>query len=258
MSLMAHPDDCELLAAGTLALLVEKGWEIHIVSMTPGDAGSVELDSEQIAAVRRVEGAVAAKVIGATYHCLESRDLYITFDETTLRRAVSLARKIAPSLVLTHSLEDYIIDHEVTARIARTITFGYSIPNVAPGSVPKGVGVPHLYYADPLEGKNVYGDPVEPTTIVDIGASIRTKTKMLKAHASQRQWLLKHHGLDQYIRSMKQWAGERGSRIGVRYAEGFRHHRGHAYPLDCILKKELGSVVRNVRTDMGEGTTASP
>ena len=251
MSLMAHPDDCEILAAGTLALLVERGWEIHIVTMTPGDAGSVELGPQEIAAVRRREGATAAKLIGATYHCLESRDLYITFDETTLRRAVSLTRAIAPSLVFTHSLEDYMLDHEVTARIARSVTFGYSIPNIAPGPVPKGAGVPHLYYADPIEGKDVYGDPIAPTTFVNISGSISTKTKMLKVHDSQRQWLRKYHGLDQYVETMKQWGAERGGRIGVRFAEGFRQHRGHPYPQDCILKKEIGSLVRHVRTNNG-------
>ena len=43
MSLMAHPDDCEILAGGTLALLAKKGWEVHIVTMAPGDAGSVRV-----------------------------------------------------------------------------------------------------------------------------------------------------------------------------------------------------------------------
>ncbi len=35
----AHPDDVEILCAGVLALLKEKGWNIEIASMTPGDCG---------------------------------------------------------------------------------------------------------------------------------------------------------------------------------------------------------------------------
>jgi LmbE family N-acetylglucosaminyl deacetylase len=103
MCLMAHPDDCEFLAAGTLALLAKKGWQIHIVTMTPGDVGSTTLSPEAISAIRRREGAAAAAVIGGKYHCLESRDLCVTYDENTLRRAMSLTREICPALVFTHS-----------------------------------------------------------------------------------------------------------------------------------------------------------
>ena len=245
MCLMAHPDDCEFLAAGTLALLAKRGWEIHIVTMTPGDVGSMKLNPIAIADVRRKEGAKAAAVIGGHYHCLESRDLFVTFDEATLRRAITLTREIAPSLIFTHSLECYMLDHEVTARVARSASFGFAIPNIAPGPVPKGAHVPHLYYADPIEGLDPYGWLVKPTTYVDISSVIQTKTKMLHAHASQRDWLRAHHGVDEYTRAMKDWGGKRGAEIGVKFAEGFRQHKGHGYPHDCILAKELGKLVRS-------------
>ena len=243
MCLMAHPDDCEILVAGAMALISEKGWEMHIVTMTPGDCGSAEMGPEEISSVRRQEAATAANVIGATYHCLEARDLYITFDERTLRRATTLTRSIAPTLVFTHSLDCYMMDHEITARIARSVTFGYAVPNAATGVSPDGARVPHLYYADSIAGMDVYGGPIKPTTYVDISQSLSTKTEMLKAHASQREWLLKHHGMDHYIASMQEWSAKRGEEIGVPYAEGFRQHCGHPYPSDCILKQELGSLV---------------
>ncbi|MAE63755.1 MAG: LmbE family protein [Phycisphaeraceae bacterium] len=249
MCLMAHPDDCELLAAGTLALLARKGWKVHIVTMTPGDAGSMELPPEEISAVRRAEGAAGAKVIGAAYHCLESRDLYVTFDEKTLRRAVELTRSIAPTLIITHSLNCYMMDHEITAQIARSVSFAYAVPNVASGPVLPGSTIPHLYYADAIEGMDAYGRPIEPTTYIDIRRSMATKTKMLKCHASQRQWLMKHHGMDQYVTSMQHWCAKRGEQVGVPVAEGFRQHLGHPYPHDCILKKQLGSLVTHVEPE---------
>jgi len=244
MCLMAHPDDCEILAGGTLTLLARNGWQVHIVTMTPGDCGSAMLGPEQIAAIRRGEAVVAAKIIGATYHCLESRDLVVLFDEPTLRRAFSLTREIAPTLVLTHSLNDYMMDHEMAAKIARSVTFGYAVPNVAPGPIARGSCVPHLYYADPLEGVDYYGNPIQPSTFVNITRAMATKTKMLKAHASQREWLMKHHGMDEYILAMQAWNAKRGSQIKVKYAEAFRQHKGHPYPHDCLLKKELGSLVQ--------------
>ena len=65
---------------------------------------------------------------------------------------------------------------------------------------------------------------------------------MLGAHASQRNWLLKHHGMDQYIQSMRDWGGHRGRQAGVAYAEGFRQHLGHSYPQDNLLGRLLGTV----------------
>src|SRR5436189_4783096 len=96
--IMAHPDDCEFLAAGTLILLAQKGWEVHIISATPGDCGTTELGPEEIGAKRKGEGAAAAKLIGATYHCLELRDLHVTYDENSIRRTMTLVRRIAPTL----------------------------------------------------------------------------------------------------------------------------------------------------------------
>jgi hypothetical protein len=62
---------------------------------------------------------------------------------------------------------------------------------------------------------------------------------MLKCHASQREWLLQHHGVDEYTESQKRWSAARGAEIGVAYGEGFRQYRGHAYPKDNILLELL-------------------
>jgi hypothetical protein len=78
---------------------------------------------------------------------------------------------------------------------------------------------------------------------VDISSVIDTKEKMLCCHKSQRDWLLAHHGMDEYIESMKRHAFERCSEMKSKYAEAFRQHLGHSYPQDNILKTELQSLV---------------
>ena len=213
------------------------------MSITPGDCGSADRGPEQIAEVRRKEGAAAAKVIGATYHCLESRDLCVTFDEATLRRALSLTRRIAPTLMFTHSLQDYMMDHEMTAQIARACSFGYAVPNACPGPIATGAGVPHLYYADPIEGVDYYGKPIEPTTFVNITATMNTKTRMLRQHASQREWLMKHHGMDEYTRAMQAWGSRRGDAGWRQVCRGASPTQGAPYPDDCLLARELGALV---------------
>ena len=57
LAIHAHPDDIEILAAGTLALLAETGHEITLATFTPGDCGSRDLGSDEIASVRRGEAA---------------------------------------------------------------------------------------------------------------------------------------------------------------------------------------------------------
>ncbi len=66
---------------------------------------------------------------------------------------------------------------------------------------------------------------------------------MLGCHESQRNWLLKHHKVDEYILAMKRFAEQRGSEINVKYAEGFRQHLGHGYPQDNVLADILGNLV---------------
>ncbi len=243
LSLMAHPDDCEFLCAGTVARLVqERGWEAHIATMTPGDCGSAELDAADIARIRRAEGRAAASRIGATYHCQEERDLLVFYNESTLEKAIRLFRTVRPNVVITHSPSDYMLDHEQTSVVARAACFGAPIRNMCAGMghAPHLDTIPHLYYADPIEGKDPFGQPIPAGFCVDITRTLDVKRTMLCDHASQREWLLKHHGLDEYVAAMEHWAAERGRLLGVPAAEGFRQHLGHSYPQGNLLAELLG------------------
>src|ERR1700739_84265 len=93
LSILAHPDDAEFLCAGALIRLVrEHGWQAHIATMAPGDCGSAELPPADISSIRRAEGADAAALIGAAYHCLEERDLLVSYTERALERVTGLLR----------------------------------------------------------------------------------------------------------------------------------------------------------------------
>ena len=47
LAIHAHPDDAEILAGGTLALLAGLGHQITIATFTPGDCGSKEMGPEE-------------------------------------------------------------------------------------------------------------------------------------------------------------------------------------------------------------------
>jgi LmbE family N-acetylglucosaminyl deacetylase len=243
LSVLAHPDDAEFLCAGTLLRLArEQGWQVHLASMTPGDCGSVEHGPEEIARIRREEGARAAALLGATYHCLEERDLRIFYQERPLERITRLLREVRPRLVLTHSPADYMLDHEMTSTLVRAAVFGAPAPNFFAdrGHPPAIPHIPHLDSCDAIEGKDPLGRPIEPGFRIDISSVLEAKAAMLAAHVSQREWLLKHHGMDHYVQSMRDWSAERGRQAGVAFAEGFRQHLGHSYPQDNLLGQLLG------------------
>jgi LmbE family N-acetylglucosaminyl deacetylase len=241
LSLLAHPDDAEFLCVGTMIRLAEAGWEIHIATVAAGDCGSVTLSREEIAAVRRGEGTAAAKSIGARYHCLDEPDIQVVFDKATNRKTIDLLRRIAPTLLFTHPRHDYMLDHEQVHLLARGAAFSYPIPNAATLPLLPGSAIPWLYYCDPIEGRDPYTlVPIAPTTYVNISREIDRKIEALACHASQREWLRSHHGMDEYIDSMKRHSAQRGGEAGVAYAEAFVQHRGHPFPQSDLLAEVLG------------------
>ena len=240
LAMMAHPDDAEILCAGTLIRLAEAGWEVHIATAAPGDCGTTTEDRFAISARRTLEAAAAAELIGARYHCLDERDGMVMYDKPALQKTIDLFRRVAPTLVFTHALKDYMLDHEMAALLARGASFAYAAPNISAYPVLAGSRVPHLYYCDPVEGRDPLGNLVSPTTYVDIAAQLEKKTAMLACHASQREWLLAHHGGDEYITSMQRHAAMRGQQAGMSAAEAFVQHRGHAYPRNDLLQELFG------------------
>ena len=247
LSILAHPDDAEFLCAGTLIRLREVGWDVHIATMTPGDCGSQKLSGPEISHLRVEEASAAAAMVGATYHCLDSRDLQVCYDAPHIRRTVELVRKVDPDIVITHWPQDYMLDHEFTSLLARSATFGGPVPNfdteASPGALPTN-HIPYLYYASPIEGKDIFGQPVPLSLFIDISTVIDKKSEMLACHASQREWLRAQHGMDEYLEAMTRWSADLGARAGVAYAEGFRQHLGHAYPQKDLLGELLGGLAR--------------
>ena len=85
IAIAAHPDDIELMMAGTLLLLKEKGYEIHYINLSCGNVGTTEYDTETIKKIRLQEAQNSASVLGAHFHPPFCNDLEIFYDEKTCR-----------------------------------------------------------------------------------------------------------------------------------------------------------------------------
>lgn len=242
LAIHAHPDDLEIQCWGTLIQLRQLGCRITLATMTPGDGGSAEHPPKQIAEIRRREAAEAAARLGADYHCLEFRDLSIVFDNDSRRRVTEFLRRTQPDVILTAPPVDYMHDHEITSMLVRDACFNASVPNYRtyqwdPAALT--TKIPHLYYVDALEGKDHYGNrhPVDFT--IDISSEIEEKLAALACHASQRDWLRRQHGVDEYLDACRETSRQRGEGAGFSYGEGFRQYKGHPHPIDDVLSKLL-------------------
>jgi len=246
LAIHAHPDDVEILAGGTMALLSASGHAVIIATMTAGDCGSAELSSEQISAIRRQEARAAADLIGAEYLCCGFEDLAIFSDASTRRRVTEVLRITQPDIVVTASPIDYMADHETTSALVKDACFGAPAAlyrTGAPNPAPALAAIPHLYYMDPLTGFYPDGAEAIRDFCVDVSAVFARKRAMLEQHASQRDWLRRHHGMDDYILQMEASTRAAGKRFGVQFGEGFRQYRGHAYPHSPLLQELLGKEV---------------
>ena len=243
LAIHAHPDDVEFQCAGTLALLRRAGCHLTIATMTPGDCGSVEHDAEAIAAIRRAEAQAAAGLLQASYLCLEFRDLAIFNDDDSRRRVVECLRRTRADIILTAPPVDYLCDHEMTSLLVRDACFAAPIPNYATRQwepAPALSKIPHLYYVDALEAADREGTPRIDGFHVNVTDVFDLKRQMLACHASQRNWLLRQHGIDEYLDIQAKWSTHRGAEIGAAHGEAFRQYTGHAYPHDNLLLKIIG------------------
>lgn len=242
LAIHAHPDDVEFLCAGTLALLKKAGCPITIATMTAGDLGSAELPPPKIADVRRNEARAAATLLGADYLCLEFGDLSIDDGDAGRRRVTEAIRRAKPDVILTAPPVDYHTDHEMTSRLVRGAAFAASVPFYKTNQwdpAPPTERVPYLYYVDPIEGVDWFGQVVPFDFIIDVSTTFDLKLKSLACHDSQRAWLRRQHGMDEYLDNCRRWSETRGKAAGVAHGEAFRQHAGHPHPHGNILGEVL-------------------
>lgn len=260
LAIFAHPDDAEFLGAGTLIHLLACGAKIHLVTMTAGDCGSSTLSPAKISATRRAEAARAARLVRGTYQCLEEKDLSIFYDRQTLMKVMEVLRRARPSLVLTHSPIDYMVDHETTSRLVQSACFGSTAANFQKGRMERAgrsgaargaakplAAIPHLYYAQAFGGRDILSKEMRPNLFVDITGTLERKIEMLACHKSQQAWLKLQQGMLDYRGVVQEMAARAGRLSGLGWAEGFNQHLGQGFPQDNLLGSLLGDLVRDAR-----------
>jgi len=214
----AHPDDIEILCAGTMAKYAKLGYEVYICHVCDGSKGSNIYTSEEITAIRRKEAVESAKIIGATSLTANIPDGELIVDLESRIKIIDILRQTDPDLIITHSPDDYMSDHVNVSKLVFEATY---LANLVlwKTNFPATTKLPFLYYMDTLSGLNFI-----PEEYVDVTDTIETKIKMMLKMKSQIGWLKDIHNsnADEFIRVVAKF---RGFQAGVNYAEAFTQKR---------------------------------
>jgi LmbE family N-acetylglucosaminyl deacetylase len=222
----AHPDDIEFMMAGTLLRLKDAGCEIHLWNLANGCCGSATLSREEAAAVRWEEAQASASLAGGTAHPPLFDDLDIYYDAPSVARTAAVIRQIQPDIILTQSPQDYMEDHQNTARLVVTGAFTRGMKNfVTNPDVPVYEKPVALYHALPHGLNDGLRQPIAPYFFTNISPALARKRAMLACHASQKEWLDVTQGMDAYLDEMERMCREVGRMSGkCEFAEGWRRH----------------------------------
>src|SRR5262245_580666 len=105
LAVVAHPDDAELLCAGTLARAKKDGAAIAVCVLCQGDKGQPTPPLKNLSAMRRAEMEAAARMLGAKLFLAGFSDATLADDYESRLMLIEIFRRFKPSLILAHAPE---------------------------------------------------------------------------------------------------------------------------------------------------------
>jgi len=186
---MAHPDDAESGAGGTIAKLVQQGADVTYVIVTSGNMGSSDrsMSGDRLAGLREAEQRNAARTLGvAQVEFLGYHDAEVE-DTRALRRDITRQiRRCRPDLVIaqnphrTHNLYASHRDHRITGGVVLDCVYPLARDHMAfPELLPE-------YEPHRVREINIVKWQEEDHHIaVDISETMDLKLKAFACHQSQ-------------------------------------------------------------------------
>ena len=98
LAIGAHPDDIEILCAGTLALYKQQGHTVFMAVATDGAVGSPTLSRPETAEMRRREQEKSCAILGAELIWMGFEDEWLFDDRPTRTRFLDAIRQADPML----------------------------------------------------------------------------------------------------------------------------------------------------------------
>src|SRR5712692_7125149 len=182
----AHPDDCDIRAAGTAALFAQMGHLVKFVAVTNGDAGHQTEGGGALAKRRRAEAMESGRRLGVTYEVLDNHDGELLPTLNVRQQIIRRIRQWNADIVLAPRPNDYHPDHRYTGVLVQDAAYMVVVPNVCPDTPPLHNNPVFLYFEDGFQRPN----PFRPDISVAIDDVFDKKIGALDAHVSQvYEWL---------------------------------------------------------------------
>jgi bacillithiol biosynthesis deacetylase BshB1 len=174
LGVFSHPDDAELMAAGTLLKLKSLGYRTGVLDMTRGEMGT-----RGTPAIRAREALDAAAIMKLDARLnLDQPDGHIGVSEETRAAMVRVLRTHQPKIVLTSHWDDPHPDHAATSRILRESA---RLATMRRYDEEAGLGAVQM----PAIAHAVSSRLVLPSFIVDVSDFVEEKMRAIRAHGSQ-------------------------------------------------------------------------
>ena len=210
---IAHPDDAELGAGGSIARWVEDGAVVRTIVCTNGDKGTKDgLSPLRLAQIREAEQLAASKTLGVRETLfLRHRDGELEDERAFRNQLAFLIRHFRPDTVVTHDPwrpHYQHPDHQAVGHAAFKGVIYARDDNFLPELGCAGIRAHHT-------NTLLYTNALAPDFFVDIEAVFRRKIRAIGCHKSQIRTLRVTE------RRVRQRSEETGRAAGLRLAEGF-------------------------------------
>lgn len=239
---VAHADDMEFMAAGTVARLVtEKGYDVYEYILTDNSRGSYRLKGKELIATSAAEAVEAGRILGLREVRLDryaDGNLNEVHPNVLREKVMRYIREVKADIVMSWDPFAPYEDHP-DHRMAAMATLDAAAFSGNPRFYPEH---PHAPYPV-TEAYWFAKSPTNADCVVDISTTIDTKLKALLAHDCQMCFtvdamvqeakvleaeipMLSDDELtyQQLIEmGVRQWCAQTGEALGVAYAERFRY-----------------------------------
>jgi N-acetylglucosamine malate deacetylase 1 len=212
----AHPDDIELMCAGSLIKMVQQGYRVGMVSLTAGERGTrgtVEIRTREFERAAQIIGAKEYVIGGLSDGCLENH-------EENRLQVIQLLRRFKPDFLFIPHWKARHPDHEACSVLVRKSAYYAGLKMIdtdQPHHRPKDIA----YYMELYD--------FEPSFIVDISGTFDQKLDSIRAHESQfwnpdkaqtseeKTFISSPEFFESITIKARYW----GQKIGVKYGEPF-------------------------------------
>src|SRR5947208_6388573 len=177
----AHPDDCELRAAGVGAKWAALGHHVKFVSVTNGDIGHWGMAGGPLAQRRTAEVKRCAEILGIESEVLDIHDGELLPTLENRRTITKLIREWKADVVLSHRPNDYHPDHRNVGILVQDAAYMVTVPHFCPDTPFLRKNPVFLYYEDRFTKPNRFSADI----IVAIDDVIEKKMAAVEALESQ-------------------------------------------------------------------------